>query len=781
MNKRPLVGFAQGCFVLLAAISAAAQSQYYWDATSPIMNSPGSGGTGNWSTSTADWWVSGSTDSVWANGNIANFAGTAGTVTLTSAVTANGLTFSSTSYIIGGSSMLTLAGSPVITLPGAPPTTITTIACPVAGSAPVTISGVGDLSLTGVNTYTGGTTIGSGSIVAISGAGKLGNGTYSGAITNQGLFIYSSSASQTLSGVVSGTGMLSVTGTGTLTLTKNDTYSGGTLINPGSKLTVGIGGGLPGAGNVTNNGTLNYNGTNSQTWSGIISGTGALSVNPGGAQGSQLTLAGANTYAGPTTIALAGQVIISSDGNLGTPPATFTSNQLVMNYGFLKATSTFTLNANRGITFGNSVAGLGGSIQVNPFQALTIAAPITGPNGFISGSGEANFGYGTNILAANCTYTGATGISTGTLMLGVNGALPTGTTLIMAPDDLGGSVFDLGGFSQTIGPLSTTNSFAGPTGTGTPTIVLNGALTILQTNVATVFNGTITGPGTLTINGNGGGKLTLALPNSYTGGATINGGTLDGSVSGSVPGSVQVNGGTLELDDPAAMSSTASLTLGVGVTMNLNYSGTQTISALTLLPTHLPQEGLWGAPGNGGATFTDSRFTGPGLLLVCPAPDQTITPAASSVCAGATTTASVIDTLGATYSWSVSNGTIISGGTSNTVTYSAWANGPVLLNCVVTSSCGAASAGGQNSNVTINVCGPLVQSTNVVYDPVNGATISGTGVMGAAWYLNASTNVAAPLPWPTIQSGTVTASPFTVTDPNAVNQPQQFYYLTNSP
>lgn len=39
----------------------------------------------------------------------------------------------------------------------------------------------------------------------------------------------------------------------------------------------------------------------------------------------------------------------------------------------------------------------------------------------------------------------------------------------------------------------------------------------------------------------------------------------------------------------------------------------------------------------------------------------------------------------------------------------------------------------------------------------------------------------APLPWSTLQGGTVTASPFTVTDPDAINHSQRFYYLTNSP
>ena len=100
----------------------------------------------------------------------------------------------------------------------------------------------------------------------------------------------------------------------------------------------------------------------------------------------------------------------------------------------------------------------------------------------------------------------------------------------------------------------------------------------------------------------------------------------------------------------------------------------------------------------------------------------------------------------------------------------------------MTLPCGVTSPGGQNVNVTVNICGLIVQSTNVVYDAVNGTTITGTGVMGANRYLNASPDVTAPLPWQTIQTGTVNASPFTIIDSDATNNnPQRFYYLTNSP
>jgi autotransporter-associated beta strand protein len=774
--------------------TARGATTWYWDGSTVNINGAsdntttagltwlGTGaGAGNWDNGTADAPLA-----AWTAGDSAVFGGSAATETVTaSALTIGNLTFggggagattgSNPAYTIS-SSTITLSSGSTITV-----NTPTAISSALGGSGTLTVGGASTLTLSGANTYTGGTTIGSGSTLTIGGSGKLNGGSYGGAIANAGTFNYNSSASQTLSGIMSGAGALAIGGTGTLTLTKANTYTGGTTISTGGKLTLGTGGTLAGTRPIVNNGTFNFNNNVSWTLSGAISGSGSLSVNPSGVLGSQLTLSGANTYMGPTAIMLNGQVIISNDGNLGTPPSTFTASQLTMNAGFLKANGTFTLNANRGITLGNTVANLGASIQVNPGFTLTIAAPITGPNGFVSGSGTATFGFGTNVLTGANTYTGGTGISTGRLMLGANGALPYGTTMIIAPDNgyaPAGAIFDLGGFSQTIGPLASTNAFSGTTGIGTPTIVLNGALTVLQTNTASTFNGIILGSGSLTINGNSSGKLTLGMANTYTGLTTINGGTLEGAVSGTISGNVTVNGGMLQLDDPAAMASTATLTLGAAATANLNYSGTQTIAALYF--DSIPQAtGLWGAVGNPGATYMDSRFTGGGLFLVCPAP-QTIT-ATSPVCAGFTNTASVPVTSGATYAWTVNNGAIISGGTLSTVAYAAWAVSPVTLNCVVTSPCGVTSAGNQNFEVPVNICGQVVQSTNVVYDAVNGTTITGQGVMGANWSLNASSDATAPLPWPSLLYGTVSASPFTVNDTDAINHSQRLYYITNSP
>ena len=106
----------------------------------------------------------------------------------------------------------------------------------------LTITGAGTVELDGVNTYTGPTTIASGTL-RMDDAGQLGSGAYAASITNNGRFVYNSSANQTLSGVIAGTGSLTLGGSGTLTLSGANTYAGATTINSGT-LALGLGGSL---------------------------------------------------------------------------------------------------------------------------------------------------------------------------------------------------------------------------------------------------------------------------------------------------------------------------------------------------------------------------------------------------------------------------------------------------------------------------------------------------------------------------------------------------------
>ena len=104
-------------------------------------------------------------------------------------------------------------------------------------------------------------------------------------------------------------------GTNTLTLTGTNTFTGDLAILGGT-LEIGMGG--PGqlgagtyAGNIADETLLRYNSTNAQTLSGIISGNGALVVSNG-----TLTLPGANTYSGGTTLSN-GTLIVNNNTALG--------------------------------------------------------------------------------------------------------------------------------------------------------------------------------------------------------------------------------------------------------------------------------------------------------------------------------------------------------------------------------------------------------------------------------------------------------------------------------
>ena len=98
-----------------------------------------------------------------------------------------------------------------------------------------------------------------------------------------------------------------------------------------------------------------------------------------------------------------------------------------------------------------------------------------------------------------------------------------------------------------------------------------------------------------------------------------------------------------------------------------------------------------------------SASTSPGLTLTVNAlPDSTIT-APASVCASSVgNSASVPDAGGgATYSWSISGGSITAGSGTRTITFTANASGSVTLNCTVTASTTCSSGGSQNKSVTI--------------------------------------------------------------------------------
>jgi autotransporter-associated beta strand protein len=232
------------------------------------------------------------------------------------------------------------------------------------------------ITLLATNTFSGAITISNG-VLAIGGAGQLGSGNYAAPITNYGTFTYASSAPQTLSGVIFGTGTLLQSGPGVLTLSGANTYTGGTLITNGSTLAVSGAGCLgvtPTATNyasgITNYGTLAYNSSAAQTLSGVISGSGAL-VQSGS---SALTLSGANTYTGATVITNGGTLVLGSGGSInGTPSIGIAAGSTldVTAYSSYAMLAGITLKASGTATTSATIKG------TSPNGTVTLNGPMT--------------------------------------------------------------------------------------------------------------------------------------------------------------------------------------------------------------------------------------------------------------------------------------------------------------------------------------------------------------------------------------------------------------------
>ena len=297
--------------------------------------------------------------------------------------------------------------------------------------------------------------------------------------------------------------------------------------------------------------TLANTGAGATAVNGVVAngagGTLALVVNNTGTGAT--TLSGANTYSGGTTLT-AGALQLSGSGTLGSTSGTLTVNGGTLDLagtsqavGSLTGTGGAILNSVAGaqtltVGTGNATGGTySGVIEDNAGTGGTLAVTKTGT--------------GTETLSGADAYSGGTTVNQGTLTSAVPGGFGTGFVTVN-PTGATASANDNATLNTTGSIASTAavtvNSEASDGGFGIGTINFNGtaptigsltgngkvvlnnasgtALTVGNAS-STTFSGVISnGAGTGSLTKAGTGTLTLTGANTYTGGTTVNAGTL---------------------------------------------------------------------------------------------------------------------------------------------------------------------------------------------------------------------------------------------------------------
>jgi autotransporter-associated beta strand protein len=361
----------------------------------------------------------------------------------------------------------------------------------ITGIASLTKTNTGTLTLLTANDYTGGTTINGGAI-------QVGNGSTSGAMLGNGSVVDNASLvfnepdGYDFTNVISGTGNLTQLGAGTMTFSGNNTYSGPTTISAGT-LQVGDGNtsGTLGTNAVTDNAALAFNRSDSLVQSGLITGSGTLTVLAG-----TVTVTASNSFNGVTTINSGGTLQLGNGGAIGSVPLTNVTDN--------------------------------GTLAFDHSFNETNAVIITGSGGISKLAGN------TLTLAAANNYNGNTAISAGTLKIGAVGTLPSGSgfgNVVLNGGTSTAGTLDMNGFDVTLdGITGNSNSVLGQ-------IVNNsGSLTNVLTVGAgdadgTTFSGAIEdnnngGGGKISLVKIGAGTLTFSMTNSYSGGTIISNGVL---------------------------------------------------------------------------------------------------------------------------------------------------------------------------------------------------------------------------------------------------------------
>lgn len=521
----------------------------------------------------------------------------------------------------------------------------------MGGAGGLVKSGGGTLLLTGDATHAGGTTIQDGTL-------QLGNGGTSGSllgdVVNNGALVFNRSDRMDVSGLVSGNGAVEQSGAGTTVLSADNLYTGPTSVRAGTLVINGDQSGATGTTTVDAAATLGGRG--------VIGGD--LTIADGG------VLAPGDVGSAPGTLTVAGNLVLGSTSTLevdlgqanvvGGP-----LNDLVQVAGDLTLGGTLNVSVASGGTFDPGiyrVIGYDGSLTDNglaigtvPSSDYFLQTAIAQQVNLVNTAGlDVNFWDGTGprddgqVQGGDGVWQNNSGNDYWTVIDGAlnapyqdNGFAIFGATAGTVSVDA-----DLGAINSA-GMQFATDGYRiegdGITLTGTPIIRVGDGTTASSDMTATIAS-VLSGSDGLGKNDLG--TLVLAGDNLYTGGTTINDGTLqlgEGGTSGSILGDVTNNGtlafqrsdvhafdGTISGDGNLDQRGTGTTVLGGTNT----YAGTTTVSAGSLL-VNGDQSGATGATSVlDGATLGGVGTLGGDLVI---ADGGTLSPGAAAGVAGTLT------------------------------------------------------------------------------------------------------------------------------------------------